>query len=261
MSAFSKAAFALSLGPTCLLGLAAAQGTGTTAKPAQAIVSAATNRAVSSMAVEISAAVKGQIVSCPKTLKVSAAAVCLYVQNAPANLRPLVRGKLGARAAGDWKTAGKSSSLLVSAAAGSPASAFVLLSPLGDKESLVVVDGPQQTAVKAAARPATPAGAVKGQPYVLGRDLAGVVNVASLGGGKFRLSRAGGEPLTVNAGQKVAQLGSGTVELPLVPTTDGTNLIFPLTGLRALGCTLTPAGAGVTVACGSESVGLKPIVF
>lgn len=261
MSAFSKTAFALSLGLTCFPGLVAAQGTPAPRAAQAPSVSAATNRAVSSVAVEISAVVKGKIVSCPKTLKVSASAVCLYVQNAPASLRPLVRGRLGARAAGDWKTAGQSSSLLVSAAAGGPASAFVLLSPLGDRESLVVVDAPQQTATRAAARPATPAGVVKGQPYVLGRDLAGVVNVAALGGGKFRLTRAGGEPLTVTAGQKTAQLGGGSVELPLVPATDGTNLIFPLAGLRALGCTLTPAGAGVTVACGSESVGLRPIVF
>lgn len=259
MSAFSKAAFALSLGLTCFPGLAAAQGT--PAPATRAAISVATNRAVSSVAVEISAAVKGKIMPCPKALKVSASAVCLYVQSPPATLRPLVRGKLGTRAAGDWKAAGKSSSLLVSAAAGGPASAFLLMTPLGDRESLLVVEGPPQTATKAAARPATPAGAVKGQPYVLGRDLAGVVNVASLGGGKFRLTRAGGEPLTVTAGQKTAQLGGGSVELPLVPATDGTNLIFPLTGLRALGCTLTPAGAGVTVACGSESVGLRPIVF
>ena len=69
------------------------------------------------------------------------------------------------------------------------------------------------------------------------------------------------DPLTVTVGQKPAQLGSGTVQLPLVPATDGRNLIFPLAGLRALGCTFTPAGSNVTVACGTASVGLRPIVF
>jgi len=258
---------------TGFLGAASAQGTtppaspATPARPASAApapgaaVSAATARAVSSVAIEISGTVKGQIVSCPRTLKVSAAAVCLYVQNAPASLRPLVRGKLGARALADWKTAGKASSLLVSGTANGPVAAFVLMAPLTERETLLVVDVAQAPATAAGARPATPAGVVRGQPYVLGRDLVGVVNVTSLGGGRFRLSRTGGETLTVTAGQKGAQLGSGTVELPLVPATDGSNLIFPLAGLRSLGCTFTPAGANVTVACGSASVGLKPIVF
>ncbi|MBB5233230.1 hypothetical protein [Deinococcus budaensis] len=250
------------------LSSASAQATTPTApaapRPAAApgtAVSAATARAVSSVAVEISGTVRGQIVSCPKTLKVSAAAVCLYVQNTPSSLRPLVRGKLGTRALADWKTSGQASSLLVSGAANGPVAAFVLMAPLSERETLLVVDVAQAPAASGAARPATPAGVVRGQPYVLGRDLVGVVNVTSLGGGRFRLSRTGGETLTVTAGQKGAQLGSGTVELPLVPATDGTNLIFPLAGLRSLGCTFTPAGSNVTVACGSASVGLKPIVF
>ncbi|SMB93524.1 hypothetical protein [Deinococcus hopiensis] len=274
MSAFPKAVRAASLALTCLLGVAAAQGAApatpapAAATPAKAAantpVSGTTSRAASSVAIEVSAAVKGQIVSCPGTLKVGPAAVCLYVKASPASVRPLIRAKLGARALGDWKTTGKASSLLVGAAPGGAVSAYVLLAPLTEAETLLVVDAaPTVPAaqVKGGARPATPAGTVKGQPYVLGRDLAGVVNVSALGGGKFRLSRAGGDTLTVTAGQKTAQMRGGTVELPLAPTTDGTNLILPLAALRALGCTLTPAGSSVTVACGAESVGLKPIVF
>ncbi|EYB66729.1 hypothetical protein DEIPH_ctg079orf0136 [Deinococcus phoenicis] len=267
MRKVSKAFRLAGLCLTGVLSVAGAQGTGTPAAPARAAtttpVSANTVRSVSSVAVEISGTVKGQIVACPRTLKVSPAAVCLYVQGAPTTLRPLVRGKLGARALGDWKTAGtgKASSLLVSATAGGPVGSFVLMAPLSDKETLLVVDVAQAAAAPAAARPATPAGVVKGQPYVLGRDLVGVVNVTSLGGGKYRLSRGNETPLTVTVGQKAAQLGSGSVELPLVPASDGTNLIFPLAGLRALGCTFTPAGTNVTVACGTASVGLKPIVF
>lgn len=251
----SKAVRVLGL---CLMGAAGAAGAQGTAAP----VSANTARTVSSVAVEISGTVKGQIVACPKTLKVSSAAVCLYVKSTPATLRPLVRGRLGARALGDWRTAasGKASSLLVSGTAGGPVGAFVLMAPLTDQEALLVVDAPQGAA-PTAARPAAPAGVTPGQPYVLGSDLVGVVNVASLGGGKFRLTRADQTALTVVAGQKAAQLGSGSVELPLAPATDGKNLIFPLAGLRALGCTFTPAGANVTVACGAASIGLKPIVF
>jgi hypothetical protein len=271
MRQFSKSARVAGLLLTGFLGAAAAQTqTAPTTPPPAATpvrpvtgtpVSAATARAVSSVAVEISGTVKGQIVSCPATLKVSISAVCLYVKNAPASLRPLVRGKLGARALGDWKTSGQASSLLVSGTANGPVAAFVLMAPLAERETLLVVDVAQASAAPGAARPATPAGAVRGQPYVLGRDLIGVVNVSPLGNGKFRLARSGGETLTVTAGQKGAQLGGGTVELPLAPVTDGTNLIFPLAGLRALGCTLTAAGTNVTVACGPASVGLKPIVF
>lgn len=271
MRQFSKSARVVGLLLTGFLGAAAAQTqtapttplpAATPARPVTGTpVSAATARAVSSVAVEISGTVKGQIVSCPATLKVSTSAVCLYVKNAPASLRPLVRGKLGARALGDWKTSGQASSLLVSGTANGPVAAFVLMAPLAERETLLVVDMAQASAAPGAARPATPAGAVRGQPYVLGRDLIGVVNVSPMGNGKFRLARSGGETLTVTAGQKGAQLGGGTVELPLAPVTDGTNLIFPLAGLRALGCTLTAAGSNVTVACGPASVGLKPIVF
>lgn len=257
-----------------LSGAAGAQGTATPtpARPASApatparpaaSVSAATAKAASSLAVEVSGTLRGQIVSCPGALRVSASAVCLYVPNAPASLRPLVRGKLGARALGDWKTtpSGKASSLLVSATPGGPVGAYVLLSALSDRETLVVVDAANPAVAQAASPTTAPVGVVKGQPYVLGRDLVGVVNVTSLGAGKFRLLGGGGQALTVTVGQKTAQLGSGNVELPLIPATDGRNLIFPLAGLRSLGCTLTPAGSNVTVACGTASVGLRPIVF
>ncbi len=257
-----------------LSGAVSAQGTAAPARPAStpaaparpaasASVSAATTKAASSLAVEVSGTVRGQIVSCPAALRVGASAVCLYVQNAPAALRPLVRGKLGARALGDWKStpSGKASSLLVSSAPNGPVAAYVLLTALGDRETLVVVDAANPAVAQAASPSTAPVGIVKGQPYVLGRDLVGVVSVTSLGSGKFRLLGASGQPLTVTVGQKTAQLGNGSVELPLLPATDGRNLIFPLAGLRALGCTLTPAGANVTVACGTASVGLKPIVF
>ncbi|GGS16197.1 hypothetical protein [Deinococcus knuensis] len=220
--------------------------------------SSATSRPVSALAVEVSAAVTGRIISCPASLKLSANAVCVYSQSGAGTLRALLKGKLGARA-GEWKTTGKSSVLTAAPAAGSAANAFVLLSPLGDRETLVVVDSLKVAAP--AAKVTVPAGVTKGQPYVLGSDLVGVVKVTSLGGGKYRLSTEDDGLLTVTAGQKAAQTAGGTVELPLAPVTDGRNLIFPLAGLRALGCTVTPAGSNLTVACGADSVGLRPIVF
>ncbi|ACO45824.1 hypothetical protein DEDE109153_03280 [Deinococcus deserti] len=222
--------------------------------------SAATARVASSVAVELSALVKGQIIRCPDVLKLSPQAVCLYTKSSVPALRPLVKTKLGSRAVGDWKSGSKSSSLFVADKAGGNVAAFVLLSQLAATETLLIVDGVQAPAASAA-RVAAPAGVVKGQPYVLGSDLVGVVNVSNLGGGKFRLSVSGQSPLTVTVGQKTVQREGGAVELPLAPATDGKNLIFPLAGLRALGCTVTPAGNNLTVACGAESVGLRPIVF
>ncbi|GGL72377.1 hypothetical protein GCM10010840_08150 [Deinococcus aerolatus] len=248
-------AVAASLAAASLSGPSLAQ----TAAPRPAAASAATTQAASAVAVEISAAVRGQIISCPASLKLSPRAVCLYVPSGSASLRPLIAGKLSGRTAAGWKTTGKTSTLLVSQKAGGPLGAFVLLSALNDKESLVVVDAAQATPT--AAKPATPAGVVKGQPYVLGRDLAGVVNVTSQGGGSYRLTTEDGSVLAVTVGRKAAQTSNGSVELPLAPATDGTNLIFPLDGLRSLGCTVTPAGTNLTVACGSDSVGLRPIVF
>lgn len=233
------------------------------ARPAAATPrpSAATARVASSVAVELSALVKGQIIRCPAVLKLSPQAVCLYTKSSASALQPLVKTKLGNRVIGDWKSGSKSSSLFVAEKAGGDIAAFVLLSQLAAAETLLIVDGVQAPAAKPAARISVPAGVIKGQPYVLGSDLVGVVNVSSLGGGKFRLSATGQTPLTVTVGQKTAQREGGAVELPLAPATDGKNLIFPLVGLRALGCTVTPAGNNLTVACGTESVGLRPIVF
>jgi hypothetical protein len=229
------------------------------ATPSPQAVSAATTQGVSAVAVDISAAVRGQIVSCPAALKLSPQAVCLYVKSGAGPLRPLIRTRLAARAAGEWKTSGKASTLLVTARVGDPVNVFVLVSALADQEALVVVDAVRPRA--AATAPAVPAGVTRGQPYVLGSDLVGVVKVTSVGSGKFRLSVVDQPALTVTVGQRKALVGSGTVELPLAPATDGRNLIFPVAGLRALGCTVTPAGKDLTVACGADSVGLRPIVF
>lgn len=253
------------LGPASLAQTAPTQTPPAQSTPAQSApaapakapaASATTNRAVSALAVEVGAVVKGRLLDCPASLKLSGNAVCLYVQTPAATLRPLVKGRLAARA-GDWKITGKSSVLLVK---DTPAN-FVMLSALNDKETLVVVDAAPTAKAAAPARVAVPAGVVKGQPYVLGSDLVGVVKVTALGGGKYRLSNADQGTLTVTVGARAAQTDAGAVELPLAPATDGKNLIFPISGLRALGCTTTPNGGVLTVACGSDSVGLKPIVF
>ena len=216
----------------------------------------------SALAVEVSGAVKGRLVSCPRGLKVSANAVCLYTQNTLPVLRSLLRGKLSGRVLSDWKSGAseKSASLLVRA--GTQPS-FVLLAQLSATETLVVVDSvPQASAATAAARPATPAGIVTGERYVLDSDLKGLVNVANVSSGVYRMaSVVGGPVLGVTSGKKSATLGGGSVELPLAPISDGKNLLFPLDGLRALGCTVTPAQIGVTVACGSASANIRPIVF
>lgn len=248
-----------------LLGAAQAQQTQPAqARPAQAQpaqapagkppVSAQTDRQISALAVSVGKVATGRLVACPAGLRLSPNAVCLYSPVAAGGLRPLIRGAVSAE--GDWKTSGQAAALAVKQGSATP-NAYVLLVPLSAKESLLVMD----RAGASSPAPSVPAGVVKGQPYLLGRDLAGVVNVVSLGGGKFRLNVPGEAPLTVTVGQKSAQRANGTVDLPLAPASDGKNLIFPLSGLRALGCTVTDAPRGVTVACGSDSVSVLPIVF
>lgn len=227
-------------------------------KTSSGSASGATNPAASVTAVTVNRAIKGQFLRCPATLKVSRQAVCLYVKAAASSLQPTIKASLGNLALGDWKTAGQASSLLVRESANGNLGAYVLLSPLTATESLVIVDG---VTPKAAARPAAPAGAVKGQPYLLDKDLAGVINVVNLGGGKYRLNVAGQTAITITAGSKTAQRPGGNVDLPLAPVSDGKNLIYPVSGLRALGCTVTDAGKGITIACGPDSVGVTPIVF
>ena len=245
-----------------LLPSALAQTAAPAPAPAKApAVSPVTDRTVSGVAIAVSRAVGGQFVSCPSKLKVSRQAVCLYTKQAPAQARTQIRTALGSQALGEWKLSGpatglQSGSLLVKDTAGK-VGAYVLGTPLTAQETLLVVDA----ASAPAAKPAAPAGVVRGQPYLLGKDLVGVVNVVGLGGGKFRMNVAGQTPLTVTAGQKTAQRGTGNVDLPLAPATDGKNLIFPLSGLRALGCTVSDAPKGVTVDCGGDSVGVLPIVF
>lgn len=229
------------------------------AAPAKVAVPAATSRAASATAITVSKTIKGQWVSCPTKLKVSKQAVCLYAKAAAPSLRLPIKESLGALPVGDWKTVGQTSSLLVRETPTGNLGSFVLLSTLSATETLVVIDGIAPSAAQA--KPATPAGVVKGQPYLLDSDLAGVVNVLSLGGGKYRLNAAGQTAITVTVGAKMAQRAGGNVDLPLAPATDGKNLIFPVSGLRALGCTVTDAGTGITIACGSDSVGVKPIVF
>lgn len=233
--------------------------TATPAKPVASSASAATSRVVSALSINISKTVKGQLLSCPKALKVSPLAVCLYSKSALATVRPSVRGVVGSQALGDWKTSGQASSLLVQEAGN--VAAFVLLTPLTAQETLIVVDAAQAKAAPAAAKPAMPAGAVKGQPYLLDSDLVGLVNVINLGGGKYRLNAAGQTALTITVGSKTAQRAGGSVDLPMVPLSDGKNLILPVSDLRALGCTVTDNPNGVTIACGTDSVGVKPIVF
>ncbi|RJF73829.1 hypothetical protein D3875_16855 [Deinococcus cavernae] len=227
------------------------------ASPKTARVMATTHRTVSALSVGISKAVKGQLLTCPRALKVSPLAVCLYTKSPVNTVRPAVRGVVGPQALGDWKTSAQASSLLVQE--GGNLAAYVLLSNLSPQETLVVIDAVQ--AKPAAAKPAAPAGVVKGQAYLLDSDLAGVVNVINLGGGKYRLNAPGQTALTITAGSKVAQRGGGTVDLPMVPLTDGKNLLFPAADLRSLGCTVTDTANGITIACGSDSVGVKPIVF
>jgi hypothetical protein len=232
----------------------------TPATPKAPVRLAVPSNAASALGIEVSGVVKGRLVGCPRTLKLSPNALCLYAQNTAPALRPLIKAKLGARA-GDWKMTGQASSLAVTSG---KTLALVLLAQISPKETLVVVDTPAPAPAAAQSitkRPVAPAGIIKGEPYLLGSDLRGLANVTALSATQFRLERTGQPPLTVTAGKTGASLGTGTVELPLAPASDGKNLLLPFSALGALGCTATPNGKVLTVACGANSVGVKPIVF
>ena len=257
----NRCAVLVTLGLGVLVPLAQAQTAPATPAPAApsaaSPVPSAAASVSSALAVEVSGFVKGRLVPCPKGLKLASSAVCLYTLNTLPSLRSLLRGKLAGRTVGDWKTTAgdKSASLLLKV---NNQNAFVLLAQLSATESLVVVDA---VSAKAATTGATPAGVVKGQAYVLDSDLKGLVNVVALGSNTFRLSSVGGQVITVASGKKAASMQSGSVELPTAPVFDGKNLLFPLEGLRSLACTVTPAESGATVACGSASASIRPIVF
>ena len=257
----SKALSPLLLAASLFLAGAASAQTAAPAAPAAPAPPAASplrlnvpGNTTSALGIEVSGAVRGRLIGCPKALRVSPNALCFYTQGAAAALRPIIKGQLGTRA-GNWKMAGKASSLAVSSG---NTLALVLLAQISDTETLVVVDTP---ATASASRPAMPPGVIKGEPYLLGTDLQGLVNVTSLGNGQFKLERSGQPALTVTATKTAATLGSGSVQLPLAPATDGKNLVFPFSGLGAIGCTSAPNGKVLTVTCGANSAGIKPIVF
>lgn len=232
---------------------ASAQGVSAASSKAQAPLSlkvAVPSQAASALAIDLGSATKGRLLPCPSKLNLSAQALCLDAPQSAASVREAISIKLGSRALGDWKTVGKASRLLVKQGG----SGFVvLLAHLSDKETLVIAQPAPSRAL--------PTGVVAGELYLLGSDLAGLVKVTPLSGGQYRLERSGQQALTVTAGKTAAALGQGSVELPLAPATDGKNLLLPFSALRALGCTATPNGKVLTVACGSDSVGVKPIVF
>ena len=212
------------------------------------------SNAASALGIEVSRVAKGRLVNCPTALKLSPNALCFYSLGAAPSLRPLIKDQLGKRA-GEWKMAGKASSLAVTSG---QTLALVLLAQISPTETVVVVDIPAQTA---SAKPSVPAGVVKNEPYLLGSDLKGLVTVTALSATQFKLERSGQPALTVTAGQTAAQLGSGPVTLPLAPASDGQNLVLPFSLLTTLGCTFKPNSGVYTVACGESSVGVKPIVF
>lgn len=240
----------LALSAASAQGAAPASTPATPAKaPLQVTPVTAPSQAASALAIELGRATAGRLLPCPSKLSLSPQALCLDAPRSAVNVRGAISKALAGRAQGGWTVAGKASRLAVKQG---DANFTVLLAQLADKETLIIA----QPALQRAA----PAGVVKGEMYLLGSDLAGLVKVTALPGGQYRLER-GVQQLTVSPGSKAATLDKGSVELPLAPASDGKNLLLPFSALRALGCTVTPNGKVLTVACGADSLGIKPIVF
>ncbi|WP_148234904.1 hypothetical protein [Deinococcus maricopensis] len=214
------------------------------------------------LGVEVSRAIGGRLVTCPAKLNVTAQAVCLYVPGTLDANKAKVKARLGARAIGDWKTSGKTASLVVREG---NVGSYVLLAQLGASELLVIVDSPkaargalssQVKTAPATTRPATtPTSA--GATFVNVADLRGLVTATPQTGGVVQLTRAGGL-LIVTPGSTSARTASGAVTLTSAPFQGGAGLLLPVDALKLLGCTVTNATAGTAnVTCGSSKATVK----
>lgn len=94
---------------------------------------------------------------------------------------------LGLQVVGDWKVNGQLGSLFVKDMVGK-LGVYVLSVLLSVNEILLIVD---VVSVFVVVKFVVFVGVVKGQFYLLGKDLIGVVNVVSFGGGKYCMNVVG----------------------------------------------------------------------
>lgn len=224
-----------------------------------------TDRTTSAVIIKVSKALQSKLVGCPSKLEVSPHGVCLYAKSSLPQTRTTIQSTLDKQVFGKWKNKAKSSSLLIRDRTTKDAkiTSFVLLHWMSNTETLVVVDALKKPIpIGSSSTPQMPKGTVKGEAYLLDSDLTGVVTINRLGKGQYIMSVPGQEDITVIAGSTAAQRKGGQIQLNVAPVTDGKHLLFPLSGLSALGCKISKAKkTGITVACGQQSVGVKPIVF
>ncbi|WP_261664052.1 hypothetical protein [Deinococcus sp. Marseille-Q6407] len=218
--------------------------------------------ALSRLAVELSGTVGGRFYRCPPSLELPAQAICLYVRGESAALQTRLAAQLCGRARGSWQTRGPVQSLPLQLAAPTQIAAperpsedqALSLLDLGGGDQLLVLGRPWPVAA-AAPVPSTPA---EVDLYLTPADLIGVVRVERLGERTYRLTPQGGQPASLNTGERQLIQGGKTASLPAALQQQGGQLYIPVSVLRSIGCVLSPTEGALTVACGNSSVGTSP---
>ncbi|WP_170130823.1 stalk domain-containing protein [Deinococcus yavapaiensis] len=196
-------------------------------------------QAVANAAVEVSGAIGGRIVDCPKTLNVSSSAVCLVAKGTLDTTKPKIKAKLANRVVEDWASRPGSTSANLLFRTGD-AITYVLVASAGKDAVVAVIDAP---AAKAAATPVV---------YASAQSLKGVLTVTP-STNAVTLARTG-QSLALTVGATSARLNGGAVTLASAPYAQGGNVFVPVTALRSLQCTVaTGAKNEATVTCGDKS--------
>lgn len=217
-------------------------------------------QAVANAAVEVSSAIGGRIIDCPKTLNVSNEAVCLVAKGTVDVTKPKIKAKLGTRVVEDWASRPGSTSANLLFRTGDAIN-FVLIAPVGKDAIVAVIDAPTKRAAAAAPATATTAKPAAATPvsYVNALTLRGVVTVTP-GTNAVTLARPN-QSLAFTVGSASARLNGNAVTLAGAPYAQGGNVFVPVTALRSLQCTVTSTAKNeVSVTCGDKSAKLATVV-
>lgn len=214
-------------------------------------------QAVANAAVEVSSAIGGRIIDCPKTLNVSSEAVCLVAKGTVDATKPKIKTKLGTRVVEDWASRPGSTSANLLFRTGDDIN-FVLIAPVGKDAIVAVIDAPTKRAAAATPTTAKPAAATP-VSYVNAQTLRGVVTVTP-SANAVTLARTN-QSLAFTVGSASARLNGNAVTLAGAPYAQGGNVFVPVTALRSLQCTVTSTAKNeVSVTCGDKSAKLATVL-
>lgn len=234
--------------------LAALGSTALAQQPSTSSTSGVPTSAAATAAVDVNSAIGGRVIACPKGLRISPEAVCLFANATVESLKPRVKAKLGNRVIEDWKTRTGSQNASLLFRTGNDIT-YVLLAQT-QNSVLAVIDAPAAGGAQAQGAASTAPGATSGVAYAAAKDLAGLVSVqaADTVGTFTRL----GQSVVVTANNRSARFGTGALTLAGTPYSAGGQLYVPVTLLRNLNCVVgEPQGGKVNVTCGAKSASVN----